>query len=166
MEIAVSDPVIFAAPADVELAADPIPSDWIIDGNPQARSKRLVQSADGTSMVMVWSCTAGRFTWNYAVDETLHIISGEIFVTDETGNVRRLAAGDMVFFPAGSRSTWYIPDHVRKLAFCRQSMPRPVGAALRVWNKVADLATGFTAQKAESGERSAFDAKTERASAA
>ena len=143
-----SNPVIFAVPAEVELAPMPIPADWIIDGNPQARSKQLVVSADGASMVMAWSCTAGRFTWNYAVDETLHIISGEVFVTDEKGDVRRLGVGDMVFFPAGSRSTWYIPDHLRKLAFCRQAMPRPAGTLLRAWNKVVDLMTGFSAQKA------------------
>ena len=58
---------------------------------------------------MAWSCTAGRFTWNYIIDETLHVISGEAFVTDEKGEVRRLGPGDMVYFPAGSRSNWYIP---------------------------------------------------------
>jgi hypothetical protein len=26
---------------------------------------------------MAWSCTPGRFEWHYAVDETVHIISGE-----------------------------------------------------------------------------------------
>ena len=78
-----SKPVVFAAPADVELGPAPIPPDWIIEGKPQARSKRLAMSADGTSSVMAWSCTAGRFNWHYTVDETLHLISGEVFVTDE-----------------------------------------------------------------------------------
>jgi len=67
--------VAFAAPADVELAPNPINPAWIIEGNPQARAKRLAESADGTSSVMAWSCTPGRFEWHYAVDETVHIIS-------------------------------------------------------------------------------------------
>lgn len=146
MEFAVSKPVVFAVPADVELDSAPIPADWIMEGTPEARSKRLATSADGASSVMAWSCTAGRFTWNYAVDETLHITSGEVFVTDEKGIVHRAGVGDMIFFPAGSRSTWYIPDHVRKLAFCRHSMPRPFGFALRAWNKLVDIVTGFSAE--------------------
>jgi uncharacterized cupin superfamily protein len=155
----VSNPVVFATPADVDLDPAPIPPHWIIEGNPTARSKRLVTSADGTSSVMAWSCTAGRFKWNYAVDETIHLISGEVFVTDENGKVRRVGPGDMVFFPAGSVSTWYIPDHVRKLAVCRQSMPRPLGFALRAVNKIISLITGF-------GGGSALDAVPVAADAA
>jgi uncharacterized cupin superfamily protein len=143
VEDAVSNPVVFATPADVDLDPAPIPADWIIEGNPQARSKRLAASADGTSTVMAWSCTAGRFKWHYTVDETIHLISGEVFVTDENDNVRRVGPGDMVFFPAGSVSTWYIPDHVRKFAVCRHSMPRVAGFALRAWNKIVGIVTGF-----------------------
>ena len=137
-----SNPVIFAAPADVDLDPAPIPADWIIEGNPQARSRRLASSADGTSTIMAWSCTAGRFKWHYTVDETIHLISGEVFVTDEKDNVRRVGPGDMVFFPAGAVSTWYIPDHVRKFAVCRQSMPRIAGVALRAFNKIIGIAAG------------------------
>ena len=72
--------VAFAAPADVELAPNPINPAWIIEGNPQARAKRLAESAD---WVMAWSCTPGRFEWHYAVDETVHIISGEVLVRTE-----------------------------------------------------------------------------------
>jgi hypothetical protein len=48
----------------------------------------------------------------------------------------------MVFFPAGSVSTWYIPDHVRKFAVCRHSMPRIAGFALRAFNKIIGIITG------------------------
>ena len=155
-EKAVPPAIAFADPATVELAPNPIPQRWILDGAPQARSKQLAESADGTSMIMAWSCTAGSFTWNYAGDETVHIISGEVFVTDGDGTVRRLGPGDMAFFPAGSRSTWRIPHEVRKLAVCRHGMPRPVGTVLRVWNKLMDRATGFSARGAETGEPAAI----------
>lgn len=140
-----SQPVIFAAPADVELSPAPIPPDWIIQGTPQARSKRLATSADGTASVMAWSCTAGRFNWLYAVDEAIHIISGEVFVTDEAGQTRRLGPGDMVFFPAGSHSIWHVPHEVRKFAVCRHSMPRLLGNALRAWHKLLGILTGTSA---------------------
>jgi hypothetical protein len=92
---------------------------------------------------MAWSCTPGRFEWHYAVDETVHIISGEVFVTDEHGKVHRLGPGDMAFFPAGSHCVWRVTKEVRKLAVCRHSMPRPFGLALRAWNKVVHRLTGF-----------------------
>ena len=132
-------PVVFAAPADVELHPAPIPAHWIIEGNPQARSKRLGASADGTASIMAWSCTPGRFTWRYRSTNRSTSISGEIFVTDEYGERRRLGPGDMVFFPAGSVSDWHVTKEVRKLAVCRHSMPRPLGFALRVWNKLAAM---------------------------
>jgi uncharacterized cupin superfamily protein len=132
-----SQPIVIAPPAEVELAPAPIPADWILTGSPEARSRELARSQDGASTVMAWSCTAGRFNWSYTVDETVHIISGEVFVTNEKGEECRLGPGDMAFFPAGSRSTWRVPVEVRKLAVCRQAMPLPFGFALRAWNKVS-----------------------------
>ncbi|HML07591.1 MAG TPA: cupin domain-containing protein [Xanthobacteraceae bacterium] len=139
-----SGPVVFAVPAAIELVPDPIRPHWILEGTPQARSRRLAQSADGTAMVMAWSCTAGRFNWYYTVDETVHVISGEVFVTDEKGDVRRLGPGDMAFFPAGSRSIWHVPNEVRKLAVCHHGMPRPFGIVLRAWNKACDIVSRFS----------------------
>ena len=147
-----SKPVVFAFPADVELKPAPIAPNWIIEGQPEARAATLAITADGTSSVMAWSCSAGRFTWNYSFDETLHIISGEAFVTNEKGEVRRIGAGDMVFFPAGSRSNWYIPHEIRKIAFCRQQMPKAFGFALKSFYKLIDLMTGFSNMEADRGQ--------------
>jgi uncharacterized cupin superfamily protein len=144
-----SRPILFSRPSDIELDADPICPDWVIEGEPKARSRRLAESADGASSVMAWSCTAGRFNWHYTVDETVHIISGEVFVTDHAGQIRRLGPGDMAFFPAGSRSTWHVPAEVRKLAVCRHNMPRPFGTLLRAWNKLAYRLSGYSAMFTE-----------------
>jgi uncharacterized cupin superfamily protein len=138
-----SQPIVIAPPAEVELAPAPIPTDWILAGTPEARSRQLARSHDGASSVMAWSCTAGRFNWHYTVDETVHIISGEVFVTNEKGEECRLGPGDMAFFPAGSHSTWRVPVAVRKLAVCRQAMPLPFGFALRAWNKLARIMLGI-----------------------
>jgi uncharacterized protein len=162
-----SETVVFAAPADVELAPAPIPQDWILEGAPQARSKRLANSADGAAAVMAWSCTAGRFNWHYTVDETVHIISGEVYVTDGNDDVRRLGPGDMAFFPAGSRSTWHVPTYVRKLAVCRQCMPLPLGFALRAWNKLSNILSGAAKKGGElESQPPVVHAETARAKAA
>jgi uncharacterized protein len=149
MGAALSRPILFARPSDIELAADPIRPHWVIDGEPQARSRRLAESADGTSSVMAWSCSAGRFNWHYTVDETVHIVSGEVFVTDHKGQTQRLGPGDMAFFPAGSRSTWHVPVEVRKLAVCRHNMPKPFGVLLRAWNKLAHRLSDYAVMFAE-----------------
>ena len=64
------------------------------------------------------------------------------------GLARKVGPGDMVFFPAGSRSTWHVTKEIRKVAVCRHNMPRPLGYALRAWNKAVDILTGFSAGRA------------------
>ena len=131
-------PVVISTPATVDLQTDRIRPNWVIEGAPEVRSKLLAESADGMSWVAAWSCTAGRFNWYYSVDETLHIISGEVFVTDEKERKRRLGPGDMAFFPAGSHSVWHVPNEVKKLAVCRYNVPAPLGKFAVLWNRIAN----------------------------
>jgi uncharacterized protein len=134
--------IVIADPSTVALDPAPIEPGWIVEGTPQARARELARSADGTAVVMAWSCTAGRFHWYYGVDETVHVISGEVFITNDDGVERRLGPGDMAFFPTGSRSLWRVPCAVRKLAVCRRALPRPLGFALRAWTKLIAPMTG------------------------
>ncbi len=136
-------PVVIASSLELDLAPAPIPPDWVLSGTPEARSRQLARSHDRGSSVMAWSCTAGRFNWYYSVDEMVHIVSGEVFVTDEKGNEHRLGPNDTAFFPAGSRSTWHVPVAVRKVAVCRQSMPLLFAFALRAWNRLARILTAI-----------------------
>jgi len=131
--------IVIADPSTVVLDPKPIEPRWIIDGTPQAHARELARSADGTAVVVVWSCTAGRFHWHYSVDETMHVVSGEVFVTNHDGAECRLGPGDMAFFPAGSRSQWRVPCAVRKLAVCRHSLPKPLGFAVRAWTRLTAL---------------------------
>jgi uncharacterized protein len=135
-------PIVIADPSTVALDPSPIEPRWIVEGTPQARARELARSADGTAVVVAWSCTAGRFHWHYGVDETVHVISGEVWVTNEDDVERRLGPGDMAFFPAGSSSMWRVPSEVRKLAVCRHALPQPLGFALRVWRKLLAVMTG------------------------
>ena len=80
---------------------------------------------------MVWECTAGTFDWHFHFEETIHILSGEVIVTDEDGRVFRLGAGDTAFFRGGSRARWHIPEKLRKLAFNRRVPPAMVVQAWR-----------------------------------
>jgi uncharacterized cupin superfamily protein len=110
------------------LAMDPSPirGDWILEGTPVARNALLSSSADGAATTYMWDCTAGRFNWFYGGDETLYVIEGSVIIKDPAGVSRRLTVGDTIFFPSGSRAEWHVEDYIRKIAFCRTPLPRPV----------------------------------------
>jgi hypothetical protein len=129
-----SKSIVMAAAATADLEPAPVSPDWILDGTPEMRSKELARSHDRTSYIMVWDCTAGRFNWHYNKDETLVVISGEAFITNEKGEERRIGPGDIVFFPAGTSAAWHVTSYIRKVAFLRHTMPRPLGLGVLAWN--------------------------------
>jgi uncharacterized protein len=131
-----SDTIVLAASAAASLEPAPITPDWVLAGTPEARSKILAKSRDRTSYIMIWECSAGRFRWHYDEDETLTVISGEAFITDDMGREQRLGQGDMGFFPAGSSCTWYVPDRIKKIAVLRKDLPFPVGLGVRAFHKL------------------------------
>jgi uncharacterized cupin superfamily protein len=96
----------------------------------------VVRSHDLTSDVVVWECTAGRFECHYYQDETVMVVAGEVFITDEKGEERRLGPGDLGFFPAGTSCIWRVPESVRKIAVLRETMWRPVGLGLKIWKRL------------------------------
>jgi uncharacterized cupin superfamily protein len=116
----------------------PIRPEWIRAGTPLARCAELSRSADGTALTAVWECTAGEFDWHFAGDETVHILDGEVIV-DEGEGPRALRPGDVAFFPAGSTSRWRVPAYVKKLAFCRDPVPRPVLRAVGLVRRLKGL---------------------------
>jgi uncharacterized cupin superfamily protein len=124
----------------VNLEPMPIPSSWISGGTPVARCKKILTSRDHTSTTVVWDCTPGSFYWRYGKDETIYVISGEAFMTDEDGGERRFAAGELGFFPAGFECQWRVTEHFRKVAIFKEKMWMPVGLGFKLWNKLVAMA--------------------------
>ncbi len=106
-----------------------IKSDWVISGDPRVKAAVLSISADGQSFTAIWECTAGKFHWHYAFDETVHFLEGSVTLDDGSGR-RTVGAGDVVYFPKGSSAVWHVDTYIRKLAICRKVLPTPVGAAI------------------------------------
>jgi hypothetical protein len=131
---------VIEATASTDLEPAPIAPDWILAGTPEARSKLLAQSRDRRSSIVVWECTAGRFNWHYSEDETVVVISGEVFITTEKGEERRLGQGDMGFFPAGSSCTWRVNNRVKKIAVLRKNLPFLLSIGVRAWHKLLRIA--------------------------
>jgi len=132
-----SKSIMLVNPATVVLdEVGSIPADWVINGRPETRSKVLVRSHDWIAHVIVWECGAVSYKWHYNQDEAYIVLSGEGFMTDETGVERRFGPGDVGYFPAGTSTTWRHPDHYKKVALIKESVWRPVGFGLKVWNKL------------------------------
>jgi uncharacterized cupin superfamily protein len=127
--------------------AAPINASWILAGEPVARLALLSSSADGTASTYYWDCTAGRFNWYYAFDETLHILEGFVTLKAPSGSLRRVVAGDTVFFPAGSQAEWTVDQYIRKLAFCRTPLPDYLISVRNIGRKVKRLVTGGKQQE-------------------
>jgi uncharacterized cupin superfamily protein len=128
--------IVTATLADVKLEPSEIPPDWILDGTPQTRNKMLLRTHDWIAYIVVWECTSGSYRWHYDQDEAIFVLSGEGFMTDDKGKVRRFGPGDMGFFPAGTTCTWRHPDHFRKVAVLKEPMWRPLGFSVKVWSKL------------------------------
>jgi uncharacterized cupin superfamily protein len=138
----VSQSVLITSLAEVELEPAPIRPAWIKSGNPEARGALLATSKDKMAFKVVWECSPGVFDWHYDEDETVYVISGEVFITENGGPERRFGAGDMVYFSGGSIATWRITEHVRKFAIVRKTLPWPTRPVVRAVKKVARLLTG------------------------
>jgi len=94
---------------------DPWPLDpaQVVAGDPQASGTLLWKSDDSKLCAGIWECTPGTFDWTHA-DETACIVTGRVTVSLEGGDALELAAGDAVFFPAGSKTRWEVHETVRK----------------------------------------------------
>jgi len=134
--------IVTANPSEVALDDAPFPREWVLEGTPRARAKEIARSDDASMKVIVWSCTRGRFRWQYDVDEMVQILSGAVVITDRNGRERCLAEGDAALFPAGTWSVWHVTEDVRKVAVCRNTMPKVVTFGLRAW--------GWGARRAQS----------------
>jgi uncharacterized cupin superfamily protein len=136
--------------SSTNLVPNPIQPAWILDGKPVARLALLSSSADGAASTYFWDCTAGRFNWFYSFDETFHVLEGEVTLKYPSGTSHRVVAGDTVFFPAGSSAEWTVDNYVRKLAFCRTTLPSYLTAARQMVRRLKRL-VGGSRQDAGSG---------------
>jgi uncharacterized cupin superfamily protein len=134
----ISTKIVFGAGA-VQLDLATINPEWILEGSPVSRNKLLSTSADGTAKTLFWDCTAGRFNWFYDVDETALVLEGSVTIKDQEGSVRRVVAGDWIYFPKGSHAEWTVDNYVRKVAFCRAPLAKPFLFARRVYRGLKKL---------------------------
>jgi len=127
------------------LGPAPIPADWILEGTPLARNRRLAGSTDGLGSTYMWDCTAGRFNWCYNVDETVYVVEGSVTVVDSRRQLNHLRAGDTFLFPKGTCFEWTVHTYVRKVAFIHEPVSRTLRLFMRMSGAVRGLLRGWPA---------------------
>jgi len=97
---------------------------WIKEGNPVARGTVLTQSDDKRVSSGLWSCEPGKFEWTFGWDEFVHLLEGEVDITEDgTENTVTLGPGDMAHFPLGMKTHWQVRKAVRKFFEIRTPEP-------------------------------------------
>ena len=137
------------------LESSPINSAWVLEGTPTARNRTISTSQDGTSIALIWECTAGRFNWFYDVDETVYIIEGSVLLKEANGSQRRVSAGETVHFPIGAQVEWTIDKYVRKVAFCAAPLPK----SLRFLRRAFRLVKRISGRQSSPSATAMFGAK-------
>jgi uncharacterized protein len=100
----------------VDLAPDPMDPSWILEGHPEARSRRLFLDPDRSISAVLWDCTAGKFDWHYGGDEIIQIVDGEAELTFPNGTVTTVRPGDIVYFPGAQVVRFNVPTYIRKVS--------------------------------------------------
>lgn len=118
-----SQPQISTAHIPSELPPMPIEPDWILEGTPTACGAVLTQSTDKLLSSGYWSCTSGKFKWEFIWDEFIIILEGEATIKEEDGMTHILRAGDVAHFPRGMTTYWEVPTFVRKFFTLRTAEP-------------------------------------------
>lgn len=102
----------------------PLDPENVTDGNPDARGVILVQSADRKVSCGLWQCNPSKFEYTMGWDEIVHMLEGELTITEEGGKNYTLAPGDVAYFPTGLKIFCQIEKKpVRKVFFVRTAEP-------------------------------------------
>jgi uncharacterized protein len=88
-----------------------------VEGNPTMKTWVQHTSADGSVISGTWEATPGTYHATYNTYEFVHLIKGEITITEDGGNATNVSAGDAFVVEAGFKGTWKIKQAVLK-HFC------------------------------------------------
>jgi uncharacterized cupin superfamily protein len=101
-------------PEALKLVDSPIQEALITEGKPVGKIWIAAQSPDLKVTQGVWTCTAGKFIWDYAWDEFVTVLEGEAVITPKGGKPFTLRVGDFGYFPTGLGVEWHVPQYIRK----------------------------------------------------
>ena len=111
--VMILDPVALAAGMEPMDTTEPL----VIVGDKPLQHDNLFFSNDAGNMYIgMWDSSAldsemRPFPWH----EIVHLLEGEVLITEADGRSHRFVAGDVFFIPMGTVCRWQISDYVKKL---------------------------------------------------
>ena len=98
--------------------------DWgviptMIEGKSHTSGKLLYKGPEGRSECGLWVCTPGKWHCHVTRDEFCHFLSGQGSYIHDNGEQIPVAAGTLVFFPAGWTGISIITQTLTKAFMCR-----------------------------------------------
>ncbi|MFN0193823.1 MAG: cupin domain-containing protein [Aestuariivirga sp.] len=113
--------------ADLAPSAGPAP-ELLLRGAPQQRDKRYYADLTGQWTVGVWSSTPyHRKTIPFPRHELMHILEGEVTITEEGQPPRTFKAGDTFVVPMGTLCDWKSTVDIRKFYCIMQPKAEAAG---------------------------------------
>ena len=86
----------------------------VLEGTPNFRAAETSRSPDGRVITGLWACDGPtRFEWHFALDETVHLLEGQVDV-EYQGQRFTLKPGDVATFHALTRAVWHVPVPSKK----------------------------------------------------
>ena len=95
----------------------PIDAKQILAGDPAARVHWLHVSGEGepTYYAGLWTAEPSTFTWSYdGLNEMAHFLAGRVRIGVDGGPAVEYRAGDVVYFPKGTRTVWEVVEPIKK----------------------------------------------------
>lgn len=110
------------------LTSDPLDPAQVIDGDPQTSDLTLTESADGSEVTGLWSCTPGTFS-DTELEESFVVIEGTASVRFADGSSIELRPGDTHRFEAGEETVWTVTSPLLKCYWARTAPEGQEGSA-------------------------------------
>jgi uncharacterized cupin superfamily protein len=88
----------------------------VLEGDPAAGVAwlRTTATGDATLYAGIFVVQPSRFRYDFAHDECLHMIEGDVEIAVEGEAPVQLCSGDVASFSAGTTSTWTVRTPLRK----------------------------------------------------
>lgn len=104
-------------------------ADELASGSPRQRGRYYFNAPDIGLSAGVWDCTAfeGKMA-PYSVDEFMMLLEGSVTVTEASGRVTQVKAGESFIIPRGLNCSWKQNGYVRKIFVIYENPAAPVPA--------------------------------------
>lgn len=95
----------------------PMPKESLVEGDPAATVHWARASGEGEPAYYagVWTAEPSTFDYDFAMNETAHILEGHVVVSQKGGPTLDLRPGDVATFPKGAKTRWHVRERMKKV---------------------------------------------------